>query len=85
MYNLHVVWNNPERPKNIIGISRIHKYKNFNALVLSDEMIRKQIELYGQKNKCFKKQQRLEKPLILWRLFTKNTTNPFRQLFWNRF
>lgn len=71
LYNLHVVWNNPKRPKNIIGISCIHIYKKFNALVLSDEMTRKQMELYGQENKCFKKQQRLQKPLIFWRLFIK--------------
>ena len=42
LFNLHIVWDNPGCPKKIIGKSGIQNYKKCNALVLSDEMARKQ-------------------------------------------
>ena len=53
-HRLHVVWNNPRRPKKTIGKSRILNYKKYNALVLSDEMVRKQKELNAHERKWMK-------------------------------
>lgn len=45
LYSLHVAWDNRERLKKIIGKLRIHNHKKYNALFLSDEIIRQQKEL----------------------------------------
>ena len=49
-YSLHVVWDKGGRPKQRNGKSR-KGYQKYNALVLSDEMARKQQELNSHEKK----------------------------------
>ena len=53
-HNLHIAWDNPGRPKKTIGKSRIQNSKKYNALVLSDEMAKKQKKLNQHERKWFK-------------------------------
>ena len=50
-HGLHVAWDMGGRPKKSIGKIWIQNYKKYNALVLSDEMARKQKELNAHERK----------------------------------
>ena len=51
---VHVLWDTTGHPKGVISKPRIQNYWKFNALVLSDEMARKQKELKQQDKKWLK-------------------------------
>ena len=53
-HSLHVAWDKGGRPKKTISKSRVQNYKKYNALVLSDEMARKQKELNAHERKWIK-------------------------------
>ena len=76
LFNLHVVWDNSGCPKKIIGKLGIQNYKKCNALVLSDEMARKQKELNQHEKKWFKEATKAWKTLKSLEVVHKNKKNP---------
>jgi hypothetical protein len=72
LHNLHVVWDNPGRPKNIISKLRVQNFKKYNDFVLSDEMARKEKKLNQHEKKWFKEATKAWKTLNSLEVVHKN-------------